>query len=99
MYFSKLQSIVKLYADAYNETERFQKENSNKIPKGDQKTGVFGEAFILEYIYKKYGNAFLTQHGSTSKDIRYYDHYGLETYVEVKTVSAFSEESINDSHW
>ena len=85
--FKEFQKIVENYAQSYAAFEEFQKNNSKIVPKGDQKTGVIGEAYIYQYLNKQ-GKG--PEFGKTSEkawDIK--DKKGI-TY-QVKTVSGYSE--------
>lgn len=64
--FKRFQMVVKNYAKAYSAFEEIQKgeKRINFVPKkGDQKTGVIGEAYIYKYLTDqgyaivKFGNA------------------------------------------
>lgn len=90
--FNEFRQIVKKYAEAYFEFEEFQKqEETTFIPqKGDQKTGVIGEAYIYEYLSKssncklKFGN-----HSEKGWDIK-----SSKYKYQVKTVSEYSRTKI-----
>lgn len=86
--FKQFQQIIKQYAKAYLEFENFQKDNLFVPTKGDQKTGVIGEAYIYQYLIEK-GKEKL-EFGSGSEkawDIK----DGEKKKYQVKTVSAYSK--------
>jgi hypothetical protein len=103
--FDEFVEVVKRYSSAYGRLEDMQRsitlyQNKKEktydfIPgKGDQKTGVIGEAFIFEYL-KRQGFVGLTfgNHSQKAWDIKY--DFGLApnnvVYVQVKTVSDYSK--------
>ncbi len=93
--FKRFQEVVKNYAEAYASFEQLQEEGITFIPeKGDQKTGVVGEAYIFKYLDKKgYKNLEFGKTSQESWDIKFTDK-GEEKLVQVKTVSDFSETKI-----
>ena len=85
--FNKFKSVVRQYAKAYSDFEEIQGKMKFLPEKGDQKTGVIGEAYIYQYLNKQ-GKG--PEFGKTSEkawDIK--DKNGI-TY-QVKTVSGYSE--------
>ena len=93
--FERFQKIVKNYAEAYANFEDMQKEKVSFIPKkGDQKTGVIGEAYIFKYLVEKgYKNVTFGKTSQEAWDIRFTER-GEEKLVQVKTVSDFSDKKI-----
>ena len=55
--FKRFQDVVEKYAKAYADFESIQKPGKARIEfvpeKGDQKTGVIGEAYIYKYLKEK----------------------------------------------
>ena len=84
--FNKFKSIVRHYAKAYSEFEEIQGKMKFLPEKGDQKTGVIGEAYIYEYLSRLgiQGLEFGT-HSEKGWDIK----SSKEKY-QVKTVSDYS---------
>ena len=75
-----------------------QKDTKNRISfvpeKGDQKTGIIGEAYIFKYLTEKgCKNLEFGDPSQKSWDIKYIEE-GEEKTVQVKTVSEFSEKKI-----
>jgi len=88
--------VVKKYAEAYKSLEELQKNKKyDFIPtKGDQKTGLIGEAFMFEYLKRQgYVGLVFGNHSQEGWDIKYDFDMALnhEVLIQVKTVSAFSE--------
>ena len=86
--FYVFQQIIKRYAKVYSDFEDFQKDNSFVPTKGDQKTGVIGEAFIYQYLSKK-GKKNL-EFGSSSEKAWDIKDSANKKY-QVKTVSDYSK--------
>ena len=93
--FKRFQDVVDKYAKAYADFEKIQKDEKNRISfvpeKGDQKTGIIGEAYIFKYLTEKgCKNLEFGDPSQKSWDIKYIEE-GEEKTVQVKTVSEFSE--------
>lgn len=93
--FKRFQDVVEKYANAYADFESIQKPGKDRIDfvpeKGDQKTGVIGEAYIYKYLKEKgCKNLEFGDPSQKSWDIKYTEE-GKEKTVQVKTVSEFSE--------
>ncbi|MBP5443018.1 MAG: hypothetical protein J6Y60_07245 [Treponema sp.] len=92
--FEEFKKMVSSYAKAYAEFENKQKQFDFIPEKGDQKTGVIGEAYIYKYLTAKgYKDV---EFGSPSEevwDVKYKDK-NRDIKIQVKTVSDFSEEKI-----
>ncbi|MDY4833139.1 MAG: hypothetical protein SO161_11535 [Treponema sp.] len=93
--FKRFQDVVEKYANAYADFESIQKPGKDRIDfvpeKGDQKTGVIGEAYIFKYLTEKgCKNLEFGDPSQKSWDIKYTEE-GKEKTVQVKTVSEFSE--------
>ena len=93
--FKRFQDVVEKYAKVYAEFESIQKDTKNRISfvpeKGDQKTGIIGEAYIFKYLTEKgCKNLEFGDPSQKSWDIKYTEK-GKEKTVQVKTVSEFSE--------
>ena len=96
--FKRFQDVVEKYAKVYAEFESIQKDTKNRISfvpeKGDQKTGIIGEAYIFKYLTEKgCKNLEFGDPSQKSWDIKYIEE-GEEKTVQVKTVSEFSEKKI-----
>ena len=96
--FKRFQDVVEKYANAYADFESIQKPGKDRIDfvpeKGDQKTGVIGEAYIYKYLKEKgCKNLEFGDPSQKSWDIKYTEE-GKEKTVQVKTVSEFSEKKI-----
>ena len=95
--FQHFQEIVAKYAKAYSDFEDMQKQTSFVPEKGDQKTGIIGEAYVFKYLTEqkcaevKFGNA-----SQSAWDIQYKKDINDKEYtkVQVKTVSEFSDKLI-----
>lgn len=88
--FTDFISVVQKYAKAYETLEELQKDKKiDFVPeKGDQKTGVIGEAYVYEYLKSKL-NPKNISFGETSQkgwDIKVHNKK-----YQVKTISGFSE--------
>ena len=90
--FDAFKKVVKNYAKAYAMFEKFQHAEQNIfIPKkGDQKTGVIGEAYIYEYLSRK-GERGLAFGGHSEKG---WDIKTSKRTYQVKTVSAYSKTEV-----
>ena len=93
--FKRFQDVVDKYAKAYADFEKIQKDEKNRISfvpeKGDQKTGVIGEAYIFKYLKEKgCEDVKFAEPSQKAWDIKYTEK-GEEKTVQVKTVSEFSE--------
>ena len=93
--FKRFQDVVDKYAKAYADFEKIQKDEKNRISfvpeKGDQKTGIIGEAYIFKYLTEKgCKNLEFGDPSQKSWDIKYTEK-GEEITIQVKTVSEFSE--------
>ena len=93
--FKRFQDVVEKYAKVYAEFESIQKDTKNRISfvpeKGDQKTGIIGEAYIFKYLTEKgCKNLEFGDPSQKSWDIKYTEK-GEEITIQVKTVSEFSE--------
>lgn len=90
--FKRFQEVVKKYAEAYAEFEKLQEEKIDFVPeKGDQKTGVIGEAYIYKYLEKKgCEDVKFAEPSQKAWDIKYTEK-GKEKTIQVKTVSGFSD--------
>ena len=85
--FDEFKKVIKGYAKAYSEFERIQEKMSFIPEKGDQKTGIIGEAFVFEYLKRiNQQNLHFGSHSEKGWDI---ESKGLR--YQVKTVSAFSK--------
>lgn len=90
----EFQRILEQYANAYKAFEEMQSKISFIPRKGDQKTGVIGEAYIFKYLIEcgyadvEFGNA-----SQQSWDIRYREDAKSKKYetIQVKTVSDYSD--------
>ena len=92
--FKRFQDVVDKYAKAYADFEKIQKIISFVPEKGDQKTGIIGEAYIFKYLTEKgCKNLEFGDPSQKSWDIKYTEE-GKETTIQVKTVSGFSEKKI-----
>ena len=95
--FEKFQITVKNYAKAYSAFEKMQKELDFVPVKGDQKTGVVGEAYIYEYLRKQgYKKIEFGKTSQESWDIKYKQKENDRRYIkiQVKTVSEFADKKI-----
>ena len=93
--FKRFQDVVDKYAKAYADFEKIQKDEKYRISfvpeKGDQKTGIIGEAYIFKYLIEKScKNLEFGDPSQKSWDIKYTEK-GEEITIQVKTVSEFSE--------
>ena len=93
--FKRFQEVVEKYANAYADFESIQKPGKDRIDfvpeKGDQKTGVIGEAYIYKYLKEKgCEDVKFAEPSQKSWDIKYTEK-GEEITIQVKTVSEFSE--------
>lgn len=85
--FNDFQKLVSDYARVYSKFEKMQKEAEFIPEKGDQKTGLIGEAYIYEYLSKSkckklgFGN-----HSEKGWDIEC-----SNGKYQVKTVSHYSD--------
>ena len=87
----RFQDVVEKYANAYAEFENIQKILNFVPEKGDQKTGIIGEAYIYKYLKEKgCEDVKFAEPSQKSWDIKYIEE-GKEKTVQVKTVSEFSE--------
>jgi hypothetical protein len=86
---------IKQYAKAYGRLEEVQAIKSGFIPeKGDQKTGLIGEAFIFQYLLKKkYKNLRFGHTSMMGWDIEGKLN-GKSYTMQVKTVSGYSQTRI-----
>ena len=84
--FKEFQKIVENYAQVYTAFEEFQKKNYKILPKGDQKTGVIGEAYIYQYLNKQGKDPKLGTASEKAWDIKDKDNIKYQ----VKTVSDYS---------
>ena len=96
--FKRFQDVVDKYAKAYADFEKIQKDEKNRISfvpeKGDQKTGIIGEAYIFKYLTEKgRKNLKFGDPSQKSWDIKYTEK-GKEITIQVKTVSEFSKNKI-----
>lgn len=87
--FSEFQKMVTEYATAYGQFENMQKRVNFIAKKGDQKTGVIGEAYIFEYL-SRLGRK--PKYGITSQ--KGWDIKCSNDKYQVKTVSDYSESQI-----
>ena len=83
--------VIELYSDAYSKIEYWQ-ENSNLIPKGDQKTGCIGEFYVFLYLTNCYPSCSLNYGGITNSgwDIEVSSDDTALLKVQVKTISGYS---------
>lgn len=93
--FKRFREVVEKYAKAYADFESIQKDEKDRISfvpkKGDQKTGIIGEAYIFKYLTEKgFKNLEFGDPSQKSWDIKYAEG-GKEKTIQVKTVSEFSE--------
>lgn len=93
--FKRFQDVVEKYAKVYAEFESIQKDEKDRISfvpkKGDQKTGIIGEAYIFKYLTEKgCKNLKFGDPSQKSWDIKYAEG-GKKKTIQVKTVSEFSE--------
>lgn len=96
--FMRFQAVVEKYANAYADFESIQKPGKDRIDfvpeKGDQKTGVIGEAYIYKYLKEKgCEDVKFAEPSQKSWDIKYIEK-GEEITIQVKTVSGFSKNKI-----
>ena len=94
--FKRFQDVVEKYSKAYAEFESIQKdERIVFVPeKGDQKTGVIGEAYIFKYLTEKgCEDVKFAEPSQKAWDIKYTEG-GREKTIQVKTISEFSEKKI-----
>lgn len=90
--FEDFLEIIKLYSKAYLKFEKFQNDRKNFfVPeRGDQKTGIIGEALIFEYLYRqKQKDLHFGMHSEKGWDIE-----SSKYKYQVKTISAFSKTKI-----
>ena len=78
------------YANAYARLEALQ-GSSSLLPRGDQKTGCFGEFYVHMFLKRTRPDAQIVRAGHNQKgwDFRVLDGSG-ESCIQVKTVSGFS---------
>lgn len=84
--FNKFKSVVRQYAKVYSEFEAIQEKMEFIPDKGDQKTGLIGEAYIYEYLSRlgTKGLEFGT-HSEKGWDIK-----SSKYKFQIKTVSDYS---------
>jgi hypothetical protein len=89
-----IREAIKEYSIAYNKFEVLQiQEEQLKdrlLPKGDQKTGVIGEFYALQYLKKTNPNCDISLVKNHSQEA--YDLKIDERRISVKTVSEWSQE-------
>lgn len=87
---SEIRKAITDYALAYGALQKIQEE-SDLIPKGDQKTGCIGEFYAYQYLARCHPKASLKfgEHSEKGWDICV-DHGVKNCKVQVKTVSGYS---------
>jgi len=85
-----IQSAIAEYAQAYDRLQKLQEEMP-WLPGGDQKTGSIGEYYAYLYLLSLYDESCLSygSHSEKGWDIKVEGE--STSYVQVKTVSAFSK--------
>jgi hypothetical protein len=91
---SKILTALEDYSKAYSKLEFIQKEEEKLtdrlLPTGDQKTGVFGEFYALQYLRAVHPEKQIRlsdNHSQKGYDIE----VGDDIFVSVKTVSGYSK--------
>ncbi|EAY29893.1 hypothetical protein [Microscilla marina] len=87
----KIKSIIGQYATAYQAIEELQ-ENSEAMPKGDQKAAAIGEYYAYRYCqrhYPKGSKVKFAEHSQKGWSLCVTEP-GKTTTIQVKTVSGFS---------
>jgi hypothetical protein len=91
---SNILSALRDYSIAYSNLEKIQNEEAKLsdrlLPSGDQKTGVFGEFYALQYLRTAYPEKqarLSDNHSQKGYDIE----VGEDIFVSVKTVSGYSK--------
>lgn len=94
--FERFQEVVKNYAEAYKAFEDMQRNKISFVPvKGDQKTGVIGEAYIFKYLIEQgYKEVEFGDPSQKAWDIKYKENNQDMKTIQVKTVSDFSDKKI-----
>lgn len=89
---TKIREAIDAYASAYAKLENWQRE-SPLLQIGDQKTGCIGEFYVYLYLKRQYPNATIeyAHHSQKGWDILV-DDDNHKLWIQVKTVSAYSEE-------
>lgn len=88
----EITEAIAVYATAYRQLNKLQKESPEYIPQGDQKTGAIGEFYANLFVQATYPEADIAFGGNSNKawDIKV-EHNGTTRLIQVKTISAFSK--------
>ena len=82
-------AAIRDYATAYDRFQGFQNSHPDKLPLGDQKTGVIGEFYAMLFTRLAYPRCSITFASPTASwDIEVSGEHDLK--IQVKTVSEYS---------
>jgi hypothetical protein len=91
--FAEIDAAIAAYARAYDALEEAQKKYKERMPKGDQKTGVIAEYYARRFADRRFGRGNVG-FGSTSQhgwDMQVQKQGHAPLKIQVKSVSAYSK--------